>query len=122
MAEAQAGYKRLGLASHILVDQSAEVLLLTWLGDAANEAIACLLIQRGFTAAPSGPGVEVRMGKRTTEEVLGALADAAQCEVPSLDLLLQNVQNLRREKWDWALPDALLRKAYASHHLDMVKL
>jgi ATP-dependent Lhr-like helicase len=29
------------------------------------------------------------------------------------------VKNLAREKWDWALPDALLRKAYASLYLDL---
>ena len=40
-------------------------------------------------------------------------------EPPPLDLLLENVQNLQREKWDWALPDGLLRKAYASHYLDV---
>jgi ATP-dependent Lhr-like helicase len=32
---------------------------------------------------------------------------------------LEDVQNLHREKWDWALPDGLLRKAYASHYLDL---
>lgn len=119
LAEARDGYRHMNLSRQIFLDQGTEMMLLTWLGDSANQAVACLLIERGFTAAPSGPGVEVRMGKRTTQEVLAALAGAAQREAPSLDLLLQNVQNLRREKWDWALPDALLRKAYASQHLDL---
>ena len=34
-------------------------------------------------------------------------------------MLLTDVQNLQREKWDWILPDGLLRKAYASHYLDL---
>ena len=34
-------------------------------------------------------------------------------------MLLADVQNLQREKWDWLLPDGLLRKAYASHYLDL---
>lgn len=112
-------YRRMDLASRIVVNQGTEVMLLTWLGDAANEAIACLLIRRGFTATPSGPGVEVLRGKHTTEDVLNALMDAAIDEPPPLDMLLADVKNLQREKWDWALPDELLRKAYASHYLDL---
>jgi ATP-dependent Lhr-like helicase len=34
-------------------------------------------------------------------------------------MLLTGVQNLQREKWDWVLPDGLLREAYASHYLDL---
>lgn len=119
LAEARDCYRRMDLACRIVVDQGAEVMLLTWLGDAANEAIACLLIRRGFTATPSGPGVEVLKGKHTTEDVLNALMDAAIDEPPPLDMLLADVKNLQREKWDWALPDELLRKAYASHYLDL---
>jgi ATP-dependent Lhr-like helicase len=119
LAEARDCYKRMDLANQFVVNQGAEVLLLTWLGDAANEAIACLLIRRGYTAIPSGPGVEVLKGRHTTDEILDALMDAAIDEPPPLDMLLMDVQNLQREKWDWVLPDGLLRKTYASHHLDL---
>lgn len=34
-------------------------------------------------------------------------------------MLLADTKNLQREKWDWALPDDLLRKAYASLYLDV---
>ena len=40
-------------------------------------------------------------------------------EPPPLDLLLADVKNLQREKWDWALPDHLLRKAYSSLYLNL---
>lgn len=63
--------------------------------------------------------MEVHKSGHTAEEILAVLQDAAVDEIPSLDLLLENVQNLQREKWDWALPDGLLRKAYASHYLDL---
>jgi ATP-dependent Lhr-like helicase len=119
LAEARDGYKRMDLSRQIFLDQGAEVMLLTWLGDAANEAIACLLIRRGFTATPSGPSVEVRKEAHTVDDVLDALIDAAQEEPSHLDLLLEDVLNLQREKWDWALPNGLLRKAYASHYLDL---
>ncbi len=50
---------------------------------------------------------------------MDALIDAAVDEIPPLDMLLENVENLQREKWDWALSDGLLRKACASHYLDL---
>jgi ATP-dependent helicase Lhr and Lhr-like helicase len=119
LTEARQEYARSGLATEFVLDQGREVLLLTWLGDAANEAIACLLIRRGFVAAPSGPAVEVVKGDRSTQDVLDVLADAAIDDTPPLDMLLGDAKNLAREKWDWALPDSLLRKAYASLYLDL---
>jgi ATP-dependent helicase Lhr and Lhr-like helicase len=119
LIEARDAYARDSLSSQFLLDHGREVVLLTWLGDAANEAIACLLIRHGFVAAPSGPGVEVIKGERSTQDLLDALGDIALDECPPLDILLANVKNLAREKWDWALPDALLRKAYASLYLDL---
>lgn len=121
LEEGRSSYAARGLAQAHFVDQGREVQLLTWLGDAANEAIACLLIRRGFTATPSGPGVEIQKGIRATQDILDALGDAAMDETPPLDVLLADVKNLRREKWDWALPDALLRKTYASLNLDLAE-
>jgi ATP-dependent helicase Lhr and Lhr-like helicase len=119
LAEARDCYARMDLAQQVMLDQGPELMLLTWLGDAANEALACLLIRRGYVATPSGPGVEVRKGSNSTQDVMDALGDAAVDEPPPLDILLADVQNLQREKWDWALPDGLLRKAYASQYLDL---
>jgi ATP-dependent helicase Lhr and Lhr-like helicase len=117
--EARSLYLQMDLRNQIYVDQGSEVMLLTWLGDDANEAIACLLSHHGFTATSAGPGVEVRKDKFTVGAVLESLASVAETEPPTLDMLLENVQNLQREKWDWALPERLLRKTYASHHLDL---
>lgn len=119
LTEARANYAARNLANKFVVDQGPQVVLLTWLGDAANEALACLLLRRGFIATAGGPGVEVQKGKRTTEDVVDVLADAAVDEIPPLDLLLADVSNLQREKWDWALPDSLLRRTYASLYLDI---
>jgi ATP-dependent Lhr-like helicase len=119
LVEARANYAARGLATEFVVDQGSEVLLLTWLGDAANEGLACILIRRGFAASAGGPGVEVLKGQHTTEDILDVLADAAVDETPPLDMLLADVKNLQREKWDWALPDQLLRKAYASLYLSL---
>jgi ATP-dependent Lhr-like helicase len=118
LAEARANYSARGVAGAVLIDQGTSALLLTWLGDAANEAIACLLQWRGFIASAGGPGVEVMKGTRTTSEILDALYDAGLDETPPLEVVLADVSNLQREKWDWALPPQLLRKAYATLFLD----
>lgn len=119
LAQARESYTRLELNKKFLIDQGREVQLMTWLGDSANEAIACLLIRRGYTATTSGPGVEVLNSDRSTEDIVDALIDAGIDQPPPLDLLLANAQNLHREKWDWALPDNSMRKAYASLYLDL---
>jgi ATP-dependent Lhr-like helicase len=119
LGEAREEYGRLDLENKVALDQGHEVMLLTWLGDAANEALACLFLRRGFTAIAAGPGVEVHKKTGGVEEVLDALGDFAVEEAPDLDVLLADVKNLAREKWDWALPDNLLRKGYASQYLDL---
>lgn len=120
LSEARANYAARGLSTNFVVDQGREVLLLTWLGDSANEALACLLQRRGFTASAAGPGVEVvKTASSDTDEVVDALMDAAADDTPSLEILLTNSKNLQREKWDWALPESLLRKTYASLNLNL---
>lgn len=117
--EGRKNYADRGLANTCFVDQGREVVLLTWLGDSANEAIAALLTRRGIVATPGGPGVEARLDGRSAQEVLDVLGDAAVDEPPPLNILLQDAKNLEREKWDWALPPELLRKTYASLNLDL---
>jgi ATP-dependent Lhr-like helicase len=119
LAEARQGYADRNLGSTFFIDHGKVLYILTWLGDAANEAIACLLLRRGFTATAAGPGVEVLKSSHTNEEVLDALIDISIDELPSLDILLAGIKNLQREKWDWALPDSLLRISYASLYLNL---
>ena len=120
LTEARVNYAARGLSTNFVVDQGREVLLLTWLGDSANEALACLLQRRGYTASAAGPGVEVvKTDTSSTDEVVDALVDAAVDDEPPLELLLANSKNLYREKWDWALPQSLLRKTYASLNLNL---
>jgi ATP-dependent Lhr-like helicase len=68
LAEGRANYRARSLPTPTFWTRG-EVLLLTWLGDAANEAMACLLRRRGFVAAPAGPGVEVLKGQATLEDI-----------------------------------------------------
>lgn len=120
LSEARVNYAARDLSKNFVVEHGREVFLLTWLGDPANEAIACLLQRRGFRASAGGPGVEVlKNANSDVADIVDVLVDAASEESPPLDLLLKDTRNLQREKWDWALPDALLRKAYASVNLNL---
>ena len=119
LEEARANFHLMNLHTEHLVDQGRELLVLTWLGDSANEALACFMRLRGFTAAPAGPGIEVMKGEKTVDNILDALLDAALAVPPTLAALLEGARNLEREKWDWALPPELLKKAYASLNLNI---
>lgn len=117
--EARQFYSSRNLTNKFFIDQGRELLLLTWLGDSANEAIACLLMRRGYVATPGSIGIEVQKGSRSTEDIVDALIDAAVDDPPSMDILLKDIKNLRVEKWDWVLPDNFLRETYASLRINM---
>jgi ATP-dependent Lhr-like helicase len=119
LQEGRRAYTRFGLGERTILNQGTQALVLTWLGDSANEAIACLLSRRGMTAWIAGPGVEVFGKKHEMDDVVAALAGAAAEEPPPLSAMLDGATNLLREKWDWALPQPLLQKAYGSLYLNI---
>lgn len=119
LQEGRAAYTQRNLATTSTLDQGHELIIFTWLGDDANEALSCLLRSRGVPAFLSGPAIEIQKQQRSSEEILSILADVTVGDAISLDILLADVSNLQTEKWSWALPDILLRKAYASCYLDM---
>ena len=92
---------------------------MTWLGDPANEALACLLNAQGAKAQSSRLGVEITKAGRTPEEIAKLLSDLGSRPTPTVDQLLANAENLTRQKWDWLLSPALLRTTYASLNLDL---
>lgn len=114
-------YANLELSKRTVLDAGSSVHLLTWLGDAANEGIASILRWRGLDAVVSDLGIEVQKPGMSVENLQTVFADAASCEVPDIETLLDNAHNMQREKWDWALPDSLLRRTYASQNLDLLE-
>lgn len=117
--EGRAAYAKRSLATEFTIDQGHELVLLTWLGDSANEALACMLRLRGFVAIPAGPGIEVSKGQRGIDEILDTLTDVSDDSVLCAEDLLTDPKSLQREKWDWALPDPMLKKSFASLNLDL---
>lgn len=119
LAQGRDAYKRLNLESEFAIDQGRELVLMTWLGDSGNVALAARFGALGFSATAGGPGVEVQKEGASNGEIMRALAAIASTDAPPLELLLGKAKNLMKERWDWALPDNLLRKAYASLNLNL---
>lgn len=119
LQEGRAAYSAMGLVNVQCLDQGQEFLLLTWLGDAANEALASLLCARGLFAQAAGPGVEVIKRGVKLEQVHAALRAIASEEIPLLPVLLPDTERLLREKWDWALPVDLLRKGFVTTNFSL---
>jgi len=119
MAEARKEYDSLGLEDAQFLEQGRESILLTWLGDAENMALACWLGTRGYLASAHELGVEIDRGAKQQDDVIATLLELASQPIPSAEKLLAAAQNLRTEKWDWALPDPLLKWSYASLRLDV---
>ena len=117
--EGRAAYQRLDLAQRTLLVRGSQAYLFTWLGDAANEAIAGMLGSAGFTACPCGPYLNVSLGIRDPDALIRCLKALSLDDEPDLDLVLVDAKALAREKWDWALPERLLRHSYASLHVDI---
>lgn len=118
LTEARGNYKRFDLKNTCTLDFGREIFLLTWLGDAGNEALACMLMAHGLEAVASGLGVEIQKNSRSMKEILNVIIHIPFSENIPLDLLLAKSQNLYREKWDWVLPEHLLHKSYASLYLN----
>jgi ATP-dependent Lhr-like helicase len=119
LEEGRVAYHRLGLANRKVVDLGSQTLLLTWMGDSVNEALACYLSTIGLKAWTAGPGVEIhgdRVDSNTIEEALKRFAPGPPMPISTL---LADAENLEREKWDWALPVALLQRNYEGQYLDL---
>jgi ATP-dependent Lhr-like helicase len=115
-AEGRKSYAWLGLGKRDLVPFGTGSLLFTWKGDLLDSALALMLTQVGLPAQSRGLCIEVQGDRTQTMDALRAIAVAAQpqpCDVAAL------VQNRELEKWDWALPEELLNKGYASLWLDV---
>lgn len=117
LKEGRETYARLELGKQSWSDNGAQVILWTWLGDGANETIAALLQYADLTAQASGPWIEIKKQGSDLSTIQAIVQQVARRPVPALDDLLANARNLRREKWDWSLPDHLLRESYASLNL-----
>ena len=117
LQEARDHYKRAGLQALQVIPRGAELELLTWRGDWVNDALALLLTQRGLAANNDGLVISVSGGSK--DKVIQVLRDISQLEALDPVVLLADAENTIREKWDWAMPDEMARRSFASLCLDL---
>lgn len=117
LAEARDFYRRANLDAVRLFQRGHESVLLTWRGDWVNDGLAMLLMGRGVPA--TNEGVALTVPSVSTDRLFDTLADIA--ETPILDPVevLAAAKNILREKWDWMMPEPMLRKSFASLCLDL---
>lgn len=119
LEEGREAFVNMALADRLLLDQGSQTILMTWLGDGANEAIACLLTSHGTQAFAGRLGVEIQRAGRSLDDIERLLADIGSKPSASVDDLLAKANNLARQKWDGLLSPHLLRQSYASSNLDL---
>ncbi|KPX68448.1 DEAD/DEAH box helicase [Pseudomonas amygdali pv. photiniae] len=114
--EARKTFRAMGLETKSLVGSTSRTYLFTWCGDHTNDALVLMLNHVGLDCSVSGFALEI---SSSPEKTLEALADVAQLDPGHFEQILANVENMIIERWDWALPESLLMKSYASSHLDL---
>lgn len=115
--EARHQYTALGLNKYQILMSGMTRCLFTWTGDSANDALVLLLRGLGIERVEND-GLLLVVENCSEEKLHDALLDISQLEDKDYLELLNDAFNMRRGKWDWALPVHLLRKSFASSHLD----
>lgn len=115
--EARRCYVDGSLSEKSVFEEGASVLVATWRGDWLNDALALLLRANRLDATNNGVVVNVSNGNG--QRVLDALGDIAKLSREEAVEVSGGIENLDREKWDWALPVSVKRKAFASTRLDI---
>lgn len=114
--EARKTFALLGLGERYLIESGGKCYLISWLGDYANDALRLLLNHAGLSCDNSGLAIEI---DANIDQVREALKTVGTLDPSDINSLLEEVQNMLREKWDWALPESLLVKSFASISLDI---
>jgi ATP-dependent helicase Lhr and Lhr-like helicase len=118
MREARKFYRDARLADRMVVMDGKAVLLLSWAGDFANNALVLLLRSLGLEMG-SNDGLVVRCEGWGLDRLVDACSDIVDLDEVDLLAMLKDVENIGQSKWDWALPRELLVQSYASMHLDI---
>ena len=115
LGEARKSFSSLGLANKFTYGSDSKTHLVTWRGDQTNDALVLMFNHVGMACESSGLALSVGGSEK---DVADALARIAELNPEDIESLLEGVENLIKEKWDWALPRSLLMKSYASSQLN----
>ena len=117
LQEGRDHYRRAGLKTEQVIQRGTELELLTWRGDWVNDALALLLTQRGLPT--NNEGLLLRLSRGSKDKLIEALRSIAAMEHLDPISLLTGTKNTLREKWDWAMPDEMAKRSFASLCLNL---
>lgn len=115
--EARAAYSQLGLTHNKFIMNGTDVIIFSWLGDWANDALALILRRHGLKAESEGLAIIIH--DSDLEGVLRTFRESELIPQPAPEQLAASVQNKLSDKWDYLLTEQLLNKTYASRELDI---
>lgn len=114
--EARKTFSSLRLGDCYLFESGSKCSLISWLGDYANDALRLLLNHVGLPCHNTGLVIEI---DANLDQANAALNAVGSLDPSDLNSTLADVENMLREKWDWALPEPLLKRSFASISLDI---
>lgn len=114
--EARKTFSLLRLGDRYLIESGSKCSLISWLGDYANDALRLLLNHVGLPCHNTGLVIEI---DANIDQANAALNAVGSLDPGDLNSPLADVENMLREKWDWALPEPLLKRSFASISLDI---
>lgn len=110
-------YRSLRLDSQYILPWGDSTLVLPWDSDPAHDTIAAWLRRRHLDA--SNEGLVIRVQTHNQDAVHDAMLDLAEAPSVTEAELLPTGEVPLQEKWEWLLPDLLLRRQYASRVFDV---
>ncbi|WP_396331071.1 DEAD/DEAH box helicase [Burkholderia anthina] len=117
LQEARRFYADASLASAVFVQEGAAVHIATWRGDWINDTLALLLKAHKIDAFNGG--VVVSVTNAHVDRLVDVFRGIGEWDATTALDSLGKIENLEQEKWDWALPEKVRRRAFASTHLDI---
>lgn len=117
LAEGRTEFQALGLDRNYFVARDDRVYLFPWVGTQKLDTLRLSLRYCGLSAEQRRIGIRVT-APDGAEPVLAVIQQLAKSS-PPIDALALLSENLRSAKYDYLLPDDLLRLAFAQDRLDL---
>lgn len=118
LLDARMQYKQMNLDNENMIFTGKEVWVFFWKGDPIQDAIALWFNLNGKNARNEGLFVAIEAD--SISAVKKIMLEGLNSSWPTVEQLVEFVENKEQEKWDWLLPKKLLYKNYASLNLDVL--
>lgn len=118
LEEGRRWFKAAGLGEKRWSIDRNSILLLGWHGDPTHDSLALLLTAQGMQT--SNEGAAVRVFSTDQQRLATLLQQIGSGPAPTILDLKIKPDHAIREKWDWALPEGILLRSFASAQLDLL--